>query len=235
MIFFLAKFFKNEEHAEQFMRGKLYANRLVHFRELEGDANRGDVYEGVALLQGELKLALSTDGSPRQEITITERDLEGPMEVRMNWTNHVNLFCMYAAHSGDYENILPDRVDQFKKEQIEIPNDCMAFGEHSVVITNAPQFVERVKGAVRKIKNYKLRGRGRLIRYGGAQPLAITSVNTIFHKRDEYKHQREFRFAFFTGKDICDPLILEIGDISDIAVRCNSAEINRGIQMSFRT
>ena len=50
MIFFLAKFFNDEQHAEQFLRGSLYANRLAYFRNLEGDRNRADAYEGVGLL-----------------------------------------------------------------------------------------------------------------------------------------------------------------------------------------
>ncbi len=233
MIFFLAKFFNEEPYAEQFMRGRLYANKLAYFRKLEGDSNRADAYEGVGLLRGDLDLSVSIDGSQSERIIIPECELAEPIEVRMNWTEHVNLLCMYAAHSGTYTNIADDRIDQFKKEQIEIPKECLEFGQYAVLITNVLQFVKRVKDAVRKTEDYGLVGR--LVRYGGKPPIDVTGVDTIFHKREHYKNQREYRFAVFTGSDIRDPLILETGDLSDIAIRCNSVKINEGIQISFRS
>ena len=233
MIFFLAKFFDKELYAEQFMRGRLYANSLDYFRKLEGDSNRADAYEGVGLLRGDLDLSVSIDGSRSERIIIPECELAEPIEVQMNWTKHVNLFCMYAAHSGAYINITDDRIDQFKKEQIEIPRECLEFGQYAVLITNVPRFVKRVEDAVRKIEDYGLVGR--LVGYGDEPSIDVTGVDTIFHKRECYKNQREYRFAVFTGSDICDPLMLETGDLSDIAIRCNAAEINEGIQMSFRS
>ena len=233
MIFFLAKFFSDEQHAEQLLRGSLYANRLAYFRNLEGDGNRADAYEGVGLLRGDIELSVSINGSQTERILVPERELAEPIEVRMNWTEHVNLFCMHAAHSGGYSDIPVGRVDQFKKEQIEIPRECLDFGEHAVVITNVPEFVERVRNAVRDTEGYRLVGR--LVRYSDEPSIDVTGSDTIFHKREHYKKQREYRFAVFTGSDICDPLILETGDLRDIAIRCDSAEINAGIQVSFRT
>ena len=233
MIFFLAKFFSDEQYAEQFLRGNLYANRLAYFRSLEGDGNRADAYEGVGLLRGDIELSVSINGSQTERIVIPERELAEPIEVRMDWTEHVNLLCMHAAHSGDYSDVPVGRVDQFKKEQIEIPEECLDFGGHAVMITNVPEFMKRVRNAVRETEDYRLvRG---LVRYDDEPSIDVTEVDTIFHKREHYKHQREYRFAIFTGSVICDPLILETGDLRDIAISCNSAEINAGIQMSFRT
>lgn len=231
MIFFLAKFFSEEPYAEQFMRGLLCANSLAYFRELEGDPNRADAYEGAGLLREDLHLSVSIDGSQSERIIIPECELAEPIEVRMNWTKHVNLFCMYAAHSGPYINIADDRIDQFKKEQIEIPKECFEFGEYAVLITNVPQFVKRVKDAVRKTEDYGLTGR--LVRYGDESSIDVTGVDTIFQKRERYKNQREYRFAVFTGSDIWNPLMLETGDLSDIAIRCSTAAINEGIPISF--
>ena len=233
MIFFLAKFFSDEQYAEQFLRGNLYANRLAYFRNLEGDGNRADAYEGVGLLRGDIELPVSINGSQTERIVIPERELAEPIEVPMDWTEHVNLLCMHAGHSGDYSDVPVGRVDQFKKEQIEIPEECLDFGGHAVVITDVPEFVKRVRNAVRETEDYRLvRG---LVRYGDEPSIDVSGIDTIFHKREHYKNQREYRFAIFTGSDICDPLILETGDLRDIAICCNSAEINAGIQMSFRT
>ena len=233
MIFFLAKFFNDEQHAEQFLRGSLYANRLAYFRNLEGDRNRADAYEGVGLLRGDIELSVSINGSKTEGIVVPGRELAEPIEVRMNWTEQVNLLCMQAAHRGDYSDIPVARVEQFKKEQIEIPKECLDFGDHAVVLTNVPEFVERVRNAVRETEGYGLVGR--LVRYSDEPSVDVTGVDTIFHKHERYKNQREYRFAIFTGSDICDPLILETGDLRDIAILCNSAEINEGIQISFQT
>ena len=214
------------------MRGRLHANRLAYFRELEGDPVRADAYEGVGLLRGELDLTASIDGSRTERIKIPESEPTEPIEIRMNWTEHVNLICMNAAHSGGYTNIPLGRIDQFKRDQIEISRECLDFGKHAVLIIHVSQFVKRVKDAVRKIESYRLGGR--LVRYSDQPPIDVTGIETIFHKRERYRSQREYRIAIYTGSDICNPLVLEVGDLSDIAIRCNSAEINEGIQMSFR-
>ena len=227
MIFILAKFFSKERYAEQFISGSLHANRLVFFRNLEGDDNRADAYEGVGLLRGDTDLSASINGSKTEKIKIPECEFAGPLEVRMNWTEHVNLLCMHAVHSGDYTNIPVGRIDQSKKEQIKIPNESLDFGEHAVLITKVSQFVERVKNAVRETEDYGLIGR--LVKYDDDPSIDVTGVDTIFHKRERYKNQREYRFAVFTGSDICDPLVLETGDLSDIAFRCKSGEINEKI------
>lgn len=233
MIFFLAKFFSKERYAEQFINGSLRANRLVFFRELEGDDNRADAYEGVGLLRGDIDFSASINGSQSEKIKIPECEFAGPHEVRMNWTKHVNLLCMHAAHSGDYRNIPVDQIDQFKKEQIEIPKESLDVGKHAVLITKVPQFVERVKNAVRETGDYRLIGR--LVIYDDEPSIDVTGEDTIFHKRERYKKQREYRFAVFTGSDIRDPLMLDTGDLSDIAFRCKSGEINEKIQISFRS
>ena len=215
------------------MHGYIRANRLARFRDLEHNSLRGDPYEGVNRLRGEIKLSASINESYTNRIRIPERELAKPVELRMNWTEHVNLICMHAAHSGDYINIPARIVDRFKREQIEIPEECLGFGEHAVVIKSFPKFVKRVKDAVRRTEHYRVVHR--LVRYSDELSFDLTGVDTVFHKRQRYKSQREYRFAIFTGSDRCDPLILETGDLSDIAIRCNSAEINQGLQMSFRS
>ena len=232
MIFFLAKFFGDEQHAEQFLRGSIYANRLAYFRNLEGEGNRADAYEGVGLMRGDIELSVSINGSQTERIVVPERELAGPIEVRMDWTEHVTCSACMLRIVATTATYLLAGLTSFKKEQIEIPKECLDFGEHAVLITKVPQFVERVKNAVRETEEHGLVGR--LVRYSNEPSIDVTGVDTIFHKRESYRNQREYRFAVFTGSDICDPLILETGDLSDIAIRCNSAEINEEIQISFQ-
>ena len=49
-VLLLAKVFCNRRYAEQFLQGKLYANRLSKFKYIEGDLARGDEYEGGIMI-----------------------------------------------------------------------------------------------------------------------------------------------------------------------------------------
>jgi hypothetical protein len=50
-ILFLIKFFSEESHAEEFLAGNLYLNRLSYFKRLENrdDVTRRDPNEAVSL------------------------------------------------------------------------------------------------------------------------------------------------------------------------------------------
>ena len=43
-----------------------------------------------------------------------------------------------------------------------------------------------------------------------------TDLEAAFQKRDVYRYQREYRIAVNTGTEGCDPLLLSVGDLSDI-------------------
>ena len=231
-IFFLAKFFSEEQHAEQFTRGRLYANRIGYFRKLERDSARVDAYEGVSLLRGDVNLTATIDGLRTERITVPEHDLAGPAEVRMDWTENVNLLCMHAAHSSSDVKKSDSQVDEFKRQHIDIPEECLKFGNHAVLVTDFLEFVKRVTSAVKK-RAYRLVGG--LVMYSDYPVIDITGIDVVFCKRERYKSEREYRFAIHTGSDVHDPLILETVDLSDIAIRCKSAEINDLLQMSFRS
>ena len=49
MILYFVKFFSKKKHAHDFMQGKVYANRLSYFKDIEGkdDSGRADRHEGV--------------------------------------------------------------------------------------------------------------------------------------------------------------------------------------------
>ena len=62
---------------------------------------------------------------------------------------------------------------------------------------------------------------------------SFSEVESIFRKREEYKHQKEYRFSFDTGIAGTDPLILNIGDISDITMQCKVCEINAQLEVKL--
>ena len=109
MILFLVKVFEKEEHARDFVNGEIFANRLFHFKKLEGDEGRGDEYEGAIMpqLEGSIITFKGTNHDTGEvevnEITITEADLAAPVIMVPEWFDHISVFCMFAGHSGTFE------------------------------------------------------------------------------------------------------------------------------------
>ena len=237
MILFFAKIHEKEEHADAFIRGSLFANRLRYFKQIENRDGRGDKYEGaiVPKLDGLCFTLTSTDIQTGEvtEITIPEEDFAGPTIILPKWFDHINLFCMYSGHSGGTEKISADNLQCLKK-QLEIPEDCTKLGRYAVLIKNPKEFIRRVRfGAERE--NYRISWR--FVRYYDPEVGTVPSesnLDSIFSKPRQYEYQKEFRFAIDTGTLESDPITLDIGDISDIAFRMDTPDINRLLSVRIR-
>lgn len=225
-IFFFVKVFDKKEYAEDFIKGNLFSNRLSFFRKHEENesANRGDKHEGVVSWHQPDQIRLEINGR-----VIT--DLAGPVMTQMNRHDHLNVFCIYAAHSGEFDRISEETIDAFKK-QIAIPEDCEKLGEYAVIVTNVTKFIERIKAAAR-FNTYSFNAG--LVEYYNPTSFngSFSEVESIFRKRDEYRHQKEYRFAFDTGTVGEDPLVLNIGDINDITMQCKVSDINRYLEVKL--
>ena len=237
MIFFLAKVFDREEYAQALMRGDIFANRLPHFKKLEDAERRGDEYEGAIMpqLEGLIITLRATDSDTREElgeITITEDDLAAPPIIAPEWFDHINVFCMYAAHSGTFQQISAENLPELKK-QLELPEDCIDLGEHAVVITNVEEFLRRVKAAARREEYGIYQG---LVTYydpNVGTPPAYSDIASIFTKRDHYSYQKEFRIAIDTRSSGTEAITLNIGPINDIALLLKTRDINRGLDINL--
>ena len=222
MIFFLVKFFDNDVHAREFVKGRVYANTLATFKALEGidDSGRADRHEGtIAWLQ---------PGHGRLEMNGMDisDDLAGPLHLQKSWLNHLHVFCLHAAHSGglDMANVSNQNIEELRR-QFTIPDECRGLGRHAVVVTDVPEFIGRMEAAAQG-KGYRMP-----VAWSGTttpNPFHgnFRDVESIFHKQDRHSYQREFRFVIDRGLVSAAPLILEIGDISDITQRFDSAELN---------
>ena len=177
---------------------------LQYFREIESenDPNRADPYEGSIWLDAGIELMNANTG---ETLTISKESLDD-IQMYTNWTNHVNLFCLCKIP-------IPDTAPG-EKGVISIPNQLFVFGDYGVLIKNASGFLERVKAALIKDGRYQM-GLGEVI-YSDVSPKDMNSPETIFHKREIYKCQNEYRIAVLTAPDTHDHLTLEAGDLSDI-------------------
>lgn len=226
-VFFLVKIFDEKKHALDFMQGKMFVNRLSYFRRLDEDqkANRGDKHEGVVSWVQPENANLRINGR-----LIT--DLAGPISIQMNWHDHLNVYCMYAGHSGEFESITKENLSDFKKH-LEMPEDCLKLGKYAVVVTQYTTFINRVSDAVRS-NNYGINAQ--LVEYYDPDTFtgSFSEFDAVFKKRNEFSHQKEFRFAFDTGVSGNDPLILDIGNISDITTLCNVEELNKLLSIEIK-
>jgi len=226
-IFFLVKIFGKEQYAVDFVSGKLFCNRLSSFRGFEesGISNRGDGDEGVA----------GWYQPDQARFTINDIVMEGlaaPVSVSFNRHGHLNLFCMYAAHSGDFQTVSEESLEDFKRH-LQIPGGCADLGRFAVVVTNTPEFIKRVRAAVQK-NNFELRAR--LVKYYDPNTFSGSFPEDYvgFMKRDEYQDQGEYRFLINTKTKGSDPVILDIGDIDDITTGCSTTNINSLLDVRLR-
>ena len=236
MIHFLMKIYAEKQHADSFRSGELYANRLSWFREIEDTEGRGDEYEGAALLQRDnLVIHMTATNKETGEIlsegTITKDDLAAPPVVQLARFDDLNLFCMYAGHSNDFQPKTDDALQELKKH-IEIPDHCLQLGRYAVLIRDAPEFFKRVQAAVDR-QGYK--HCGGLVEYYDPEigtPIEQLSLKSVFRKRDGFADQREYRLVINTGTTGVEAIILNIGDITDITMLLDTHDVNR--MMSIR-
>ena len=230
MIVFLAKAFEEKEHAEAFLKGSMYANRLSHFKKLEGSHGRGDEYEGAIMppLDDFVLTLEGTDPTTGEVVggtTITGEDLAAPLIVSLERLDHINVFCMYAGRFHGLQEISRDDLQDLKR-QLDISEEFEGLGEHTVVIKNTTEFLRRVRHAGDQA-GYRIYRK--LVSYYDPEvgtPPATSDLEAIFNKRKEFAYQNEFRFAIDTNSEGPCPITLDVGEIDDIAFYVKTSEID---------
>ena len=222
------KVFDQEKFAQEFLDGMLFMNRLSYFQDLEDDStgSREDKNEAIKVLWQPNNVTLRFN-----DIEISKNDLAGPISVQMNRHRDICLFCVYAAHSGDFENLSDDNIAAFR-QQLKIHEDCLAFGKFAVVIGHVQTFVSRVKEAV---KTYRFSMSAKLVDYYDPSHFdgTFSDQEAIFKKQIKYQYQSEFRFAINTGIPGGGPIKLFIGNIRDVACMYDVTEINNNLVINL--
>lgn len=221
-IFFLIKFFNKPAHADAFVHGHVYANRLFKFKKAEhADASgRMDRHEGTVAWLQPGKTRLTINGMDVSE------DLDGPVQVQKNWLNHLNVFCIHASHTGDLDlaSLSNDDIEAFRQE-LMIPNGCLSLGKYAVVVKDVHEFINRMRSCARA-NGYRIAHE--LVKYYDPETFHrnFRDIESVFWKQDQFSFQREFRFVIDDGSFGKDALLLDIGDISDITLQLKSSELN---------
>jgi hypothetical protein len=229
-VFTLVKLFDRVEHAEAMIRGHLHMKCLRFFREYtDADGElRGDRYEGVgAIFQpsqlGELRLG---------DIVIPAKDLAGPILIRPDHRNW-HVFCTFAVTNDGLlgEKVSADSLSQLKKA-MQIHEECFGLGKHAVLLTQPNTFLERVGDALGRLgRSWK---RNLVEYYDDASFHGYFPPDDVpFRKRARFRLQREYRFAVEADPDSDEPLTLDVGDLSDVALLTNPDWINANITLSL--
>lgn len=225
-IYLLIKICRKKEYADCFLSGKLYANRLRYFRD-QGI----DKYEGAIWLQPD-KCLFTLHGC-----LIPAEDFARPIQAQLQRIDNLHIFCIFAFHhSVGFETLSPENVDDFKANQLGSMDACRKdFGAHAVVITNAQEFFNRVDAALKRMWQEKriLRSPRCLVEYYDPDTFHMEISKIPFYKRNEFIHQKEYRIAINTGTVGCDPLVLDIGNIRDIAFGMDTADIYSTTNIRF--
>lgn len=202
----LFKFFNSKKYRDDFLNGHLYFSSLNSFRKVEKSEvfGQNDCYECCDILQPDsVKVTIGNT-----ELT----DFAGPISIcSESDVLRSNIMC-FSTIGMDVENVL-------------FPEKMTEYGEFVVAIPQAELFIERL-GKVVKGLDLKLY-RGAVKYYDFSKDIISCGFPEIaFQKRSEFSYQREFRFLLKKRDPIDAPLILEVGDLSDIAMSCKSCDLN---------
>lgn len=158
--------------------------------------------------------------------------MAGPLAIHRRAPLTWPIFCTYAVNSRGFEHGVSAETLKNFKTVLQLHERCYGLGSHVVVLRDMPQFLDKVNAAIRKTG---MRGSAGLIDYydeasyhGAFDPKRIP-----FHKSKRYEDQREFRIVIQHPQEVSAPFILEIGDISDIAMLTTSQTYNETLEVSL--
>ena len=213
----LFKFFSCEKYRDDFLKGHLHFNSLNYFRRAEASDSfkQNDPYECCKIFQPiSIKVFFG-----RQEL----KDLAGPVSICYNddvLKSYIMCFSTIRLDSQKQYASLDDL-----KRDVLFSEKMINYGKHAVVIPRMELFVERLKKAALK-KNLDF-AMGPVNYYDFAKDNVLDEYpKNAFRKRREFSYQREFRFLLRKKDAVDEHVILEIGDLSDIAQFCKSADLN---------
>ena len=212
IIFSLMKVVSCEKRAEQFLDGQLYCNTLRFLRE------KFDEYEGVIPLPGTLQ--------------INDRTFPKPL-VSPDPLSRLNVFCMFAwAVPKEGDKILLDPKSQLGS----LHTLAQTFGEYTVAVNNVSEFFRRANQAAKQDNGLKgCRGVVKYVEPTGEMPTTLSDfLNFALQKRKSFAKEKEYRFAYWTGRKCAGPFILNIGDIRDIAFRMKTEDVYDSITINGR-
>lgn len=213
----LFKFFNSEKYRDDFLNGHLYFSSLNSFRKVEKSEvfGQNDRYECCEIHQPDsVKVTIGN-------IELT--DLAGPISICCERDVLKSNIMSFSTIGADDEKEY-DSLEELKQDVL-FPKKMIEYGEFVVAFPQADLFIERLRKVVRAAG---LGLYGEPVKYYdfSKDNIYCGYPEIAFRKRSEFSYQREFRFLLKKRDPIDAPLILEVGDLSDIAMSCKSCDLN---------
>ena len=191
-------------------QGLVYMPPLSYFVELESDALRADPAEGCtrSVAADGFRLDVQVDGEWKPVGGIV-----GPVRFRDGTLSSANVYCTHAL------------LDNGPASFVDTRN--FEFGDTYVVFTDGDEFLRRARAAASRL-GIKLEVS--LVEY--VDETMYTGPMGIFRKYSSFAYQSECRLALLPGTGA--PFSLHVGDLSDIALIGELAQLNKRIRLSER-
>ena len=219
----LFKFFSCEKYRDDFLRGHLYFNSLNYFRRAKASDSfkQNDPYECCKIFQpNSIKVFFG-----QQEL----KDLAGPVSICYNDDVLKSYIMSFSTIRLDSQKKYASLEDL--KRDVLFSEKMIKYGEYVVVIPQAELFLERLEKAALKA-GYGF-AKGLVTYYDFAKDNVLDEYpKNAFRKRREFSYQREFRFLLRKKDAVEEYVTLEIGDLSDIAQSCKSADLNGMLEIN---
>lgn len=219
----LFKFFSCEMYRDDFLKGHLHFNSLNYFRRAEASDSfkQNDPYECCKIFQpNSIKVFFG-----RQEL----KDLAGPVSICYNDDVLKSYIMCFSTIRFDSQKQYAS-LDDLKRDVL-FSEKMINYGEHAVAIPRMELFVERLEKAALKA-GYGF-AKGLVNYYNFAKDNVLDEYpKNAFRKRREFSYQREFRFLLRKKDAVEEYVTLEVGDLSDIAQSCKSADLNGMLEIN---
>lgn len=219
----LFKFFGCETYRDDFLRGHLHFNSLNYFRRAEASDSfkQNDPYECCKIFQpNSIKVFFG-----QQEL----KDLAGPVSICCNDDVLKSYIMCFSTIRFDSQKKYASLEDL--KRDVLFSEKMINYGEHAVAIPRMELFVERLEKAALK-EGYCLT-KNPVNYYDCAKDNVLDEFpKNAFRKRSEFSYQREFRFLLRKKDAVNEYVTLEVGDLSDIAQSCKSADLNGMLEIN---
>lgn len=204
------------EYMRKFLlNGEMYMNTLQTFVNMDESDGIGDKFENSTSFIHYKSLNAILKLKNGEEISIHPSSVKVREFVDTNIGNIYSMAlvdCNIINHNGQYV---------FSIESLDTLNTIGKDYDTIVVISDPVEFISRCERCVRDM-GFELYHNP--VEYFSDEDYNKRIEITPFKKRDKYKSQREFRL--FVDFNINEPVILRIGNISDIAFLVHKSGIN---------
>jgi hypothetical protein len=233
----LVKFCREESHADQFIKGLLYMNRLRYFQQLEASEKsdgRPDAREAIVSWHQPdcTELILTFPGV--EPLKLDKKDLAAPVAVTRPFYSDMHLFCMTALTVPDPALLqgTHDEVQAQLQAAIQIDARCLDFGPHAVVVPT-DKFLPQLRRSLERCEHWY---RDEMVEYYDESTFhgEFAAKDVPFRKQSSFAYQKEYRVCLQTPTAGNDAVTFEIGDMSSFAIKTRSADVIASLKVTLK-